>query len=153
MIGRLLGVDHGVKRIGLAVSDPTGLVAKELSVYTRKTRAEDFIHIARAALEQHVVGIIVGAPSNLDLPEGVESQAATVERWAAELRASVTVTVVLWDEQMSSADAKDLARQKRRRWDEPIDDLAARLILQSYLDALRDGMTTFPPPESSEESS
>jgi putative Holliday junction resolvase len=151
MIGRLLGVDHGVKRIGLAVSDPVGLVARELRVYTRKTRAEDFILIANVALEQHVAGIVVGLPSNLDLPEGVESQAGTVQRWASELRQSVSVPVVLWDEQMSSADAKELARQKRRRWDEPIDDLAARLILQSYLDALREGMTAFPPPASPED--
>jgi putative Holliday junction resolvase len=153
MIGRLLGIDHGVKRIGLAVSDPTGLVAKELSVYTRRTRAEDFVMVANAALQQHVVGIIIGLPSNRDLPEGVIGQAETVRRWANELRLTVSLPLVLWDEQMSSADAKDLARQKRRRWDEPIDDLAARLILQSYLDALRAGQATFPPSESSEASS
>ena len=74
-----------------------------------------------------------------------------MRRWADELRQTVTLPLVLWDEQMSSADAKELARHKRRRWDEPIDDLAARLILQSYLDALRDGLTTFPPSEPSEE--
>ena len=55
MIGRLLGIDHGVKRIGLAVSDPTGLVAKELSVYTRRTRSEDFTLIAKTAQAQRVV--------------------------------------------------------------------------------------------------
>lgn len=147
MIGRLLGVDHGLKRIGLAVSDPTGLIARELRIYTRRARAEDFQMIARVAGEQRVSGIIVGLPSNLDLPQGIESQAGTVERWANELRQSVSLPVVLWDEQMTSADAQELARQKRRRWDEPIDDLAARLILQSYLDALRDGMAVFPPPE------
>lgn len=151
MIGRLLGVDHGLKRIGLAVSDPTGLLARELRVYTRRTRAEDFTMIAHAVQEQGVYGIVIGLPSNLDLPEGVESQAGTVQRWAAELRTVVSLPIVLWDEQMSSADAQELARQKRRRWDQPIDDLAARLILQSYLDALRDGMTIFPPPEAFEE--
>ena len=145
MIGRLLGIDHGVKRIGLAVSDPTGLSARELRVYTRRTRAEDFTLIAQIAHDEGVAGVIVGLPSNLDLPDGVESQAATVQRWAAELRQSLSLPVVLWDEQMTSADAEELARQKRRRWNEPIDDLAARLILQSYLDALRDGMATFPP--------
>lgn len=153
MIGRLLGIDHGVKRIGLAVSDPTGLIARELRVYTRRTRAEDFTMIVRVAQEESVAGIVVGLPSNLDLPEGVESQAGTVQRWVADLRQQVSQPVVLWDEQMSSADAQELARQKRRRWDEPIDDLAARLILQSYLDALREGMTEFPPPPSNEEAS
>jgi RNase H-fold protein (predicted Holliday junction resolvase) len=47
---------------------------------------------------------------------------------------------VLWDEQLTSEDAKELAREKRRKPDAPIDDLAARLILQSYIDALRDGL-------------
>lgn len=152
MIGRLLGIDHGVKRIGLAISDPTGLVARELRVYLRRTRAEDFTTIARIAQEQHVTGIVVGLPSNLDLPDGLESQSATVQRWANELRETTLVPIVLWDEQMTSADAKDLARQKGRRWNEPIDDLAARLILQSYLDALRDGMTAFPPIPADEDS-
>lgn len=151
MIGRLLGIDHGVKRIGLAVSDPTGLVARELRVYQRRTRAEDFVLIANVAHEQHVAGLVIGLPSNLDLPDGVESQAETVRRWAGELAETVSLPIVLWDEQMSSADAKELARQKRRRWDEPIDDLAARLILQSYLDALRDGAARFPPPAPPEE--
>ena len=116
MIGRLLGIDHGVKRIGLAVSDPTGLIARELRVYTRRTRAEDFTLIAQIAHDEGVAGVIVGLPSNLDLPDGVESQAATVQRWAAELRQSLSLPVVLWDEQMTSADAEELARQKRRRW-------------------------------------
>ncbi len=145
MIGRLLGVDHGNKRIGLAVSDATGLIARELQVLKRRTRAEDFTAIARIAAEQNAVGIVVGLPSNLDLPDGVQGHADTVLRWVEELRPATPLPVILWDEQMSSADAKELARQKRRRWDEPIDDLAARLILQSYLDAVRDGMSVFPP--------
>lgn len=144
MIGRLLGIDHGNKRIGLAISDPTGLVARELRVLKRTTRAEDFTTLTRIAAEENVAGIIVGLPSNLDLPEGVQNHAVTVVRWAEELRAAVTIPVILWDEQLTSAEAAELARQKRRRRDAPIDDLAARLILQSYLDAARDRMTAFP---------
>jgi putative Holliday junction resolvase len=153
MIGRLLGIDHGNKRIGVAVSDATGLIARELLVLKRRTRAEDFTTIARIAAEQQAAGIVVGLPANLDLPEGVHNHAETVRRWAAELGAATPLPVVLWDEQMTSADAKDLARHKRRRWDEPIDDLAARLILQSYLDAVRDGMAVFPPEMPSKDAS
>jgi putative Holliday junction resolvase len=153
MIGRLLGVDHGNKRIGVAVSDATGLVARELLVLKRRTRAGDFTALGRIAEEQQAVGIIVGLPANLDLPEGVHNHALTVLRWAEELRAATPLPVVLWDEQMTSADARELARQKRRRRDEPIDDLAARLILQSYLDALRDSMAIFPPETPPEDAS
>jgi putative Holliday junction resolvase len=153
MIGRLLGVDHGNKRIGVAVSDATGLVARELLVLKRRTRAGDFAALGRIAEEQQAVGIIVGLPANLDLPEGVHNHALTVRRWAEEFRAVTPLPVVLWDEQMTSADARELAHQKRRRRDEPIDDLAARLILQSYLDALRDGMAIFPPETPPEDAS
>ncbi|HYO89480.1 MAG TPA: Holliday junction resolvase RuvX, partial [Candidatus Limnocylindrales bacterium] len=125
MIGRLLGVDHGNKRIGLAISDATGLIAHELQVLHRRTRAEDFTAIARIAAEQRAIGVIVGLPSNHDLPEGVQGHADTVLRWVEELRPATPLPVVLWDEQMTSADAQELARQKRRRWNEPIDDLAA----------------------------
>lgn len=145
MIGRLLGIDHGNKRIGLAISDATGLIARELQVLRRTTRAEDFTTIARIAAGQQAAGIIVGLPSNPDLPEGVHNHAITVLRWAEELRVTVAVPVILWDEQLTSADAQALARKKRRRPADPIDDLAARLILQSYLDALRDGLAVFPP--------
>lgn len=148
--GRLLGIDHGLKRIGLAVSDPSGLVARELAIIKRTSKAADFTLLHDYANKQGVIGFVVGLPSNLDLPEGVRSQAKTVQRWVEQFRETTALPIVLWDEQMSSVDAQELSRQKRRHVRDPIDDLAARLILQSYLDAVRDGLAA-PPDITSQE--
>ena len=145
--GRLLGIDHGLKRIGLAVSDASGLVARELTVIKRKSKAEDFAKINHIAAEQQVIALVVGLPTNYEAAPGSHTQADTVRLWVERLRETTTLPVVLWDEQLSSEDARELARHQRRKPTEPIDDLAARVILQSYLDAVRDGMAA-PPPKS-----
>lgn len=142
--GRLLGVDHGLARIGLAVSDPTGFVARELAIIKRTSKAEDFAKINHIAAEQRAVGFVVGLPSNLDAAPGRHTQADTVRTWVAALRQTTDLPVALWDEQLTSLDAADLARQKRRKPRDPVDDLAARLILQSFLDAVRDGLAEWP---------
>ncbi|MCU0496274.1 MAG: Holliday junction resolvase RuvX [Anaerolineae bacterium] len=142
--GRLLAIDHGIKRIGLAVSDTSQLIARELTVIQRKSRAEDFAKINHIAREQSAIAIVIGMPNNDHLDPGVYSQADTVKLWAERFAETTTLPLILWDEQLTSADAKELARNKKRKWHEPIDDLAARVILQSYLDALRDGLATLP---------
>jgi RNase H-fold protein (predicted Holliday junction resolvase) len=68
-----------------------------------------------------------------------------VRAWVEHLRAATTLPIVLWDEQLTTVDAQDLARSLRRKPRAPVDDLAARLMLQSYLDALRDGLAEPPP--------
>ncbi len=138
--GKLLGIDHGLVRIGVAVSDPMRLVARELTIIERRTRQEDFERINRLAEQENVVGVVVGIPSDPDATPDEHTQADTVRRWVERYRATTHLPIVLWDEHLTSEDAKALARQQKRRFRQPIDDLAARLILQSYLDALRDGM-------------
>lgn len=140
--GRLLGIDHGIKRIGLAVCDASWLVARELTVLERKSKRADFARINQIAAEQEVVAFVVGLPSDLDAPEGVHTQADTVRLWVERLQATTSLPIVLWDETLSSEDAKELARDLRRKYDAPIDDLAARLILQSYIDAVQDGLAS-----------
>ncbi len=147
--GRLIGIDHGLKRIGLAVSDLSWLVARELSILNRRSKAEDFERINRIAAEQKAVAFVVGMPYNADMPEGVHQQADTVKLWAERLAQTTDLPIAFWDEQLTSVDAAALARQKRRKPSDPIDDLAARLMLQSYLDALRDGLAPAPILESS----
>jgi putative Holliday junction resolvase len=144
MIGRLLGIDHGLARIGLAVSDAMGVTARELRVIERKSKAEDFALINKIAQEEGVVAIVVGMPNNTTT-EGIYSQADTVKLWIERFRETTKLPIVEWDEQLSSEDAKILAKQQRRKATEAIDDLAARVILQSYLDALNDGLATLPP--------
>lgn len=140
MIGKLLGIDHGVVRIGLAVSDPLGMVARELAIIKRKSKVEDFQRINHIAAEQRVSGIVIGLPYNPDAPPGTHLQSDTVLRWVEQFRQTTTLPIILWDEQMSSHDAVEISKRHKRRYDEPIDDLAARVILQSYLDAVRDGL-------------
>lgn len=145
--GRLLGIDHGLKRIGLAVSDPSGLVARELGVIHRRSRQEDFAEINRIAAENEVVGIIVGLPLNHMAEPGQYTQADTVRLWVERFRETHVLPVVLWDESLTSEDAREVAIRQKRGVRDPIDDLAARLILQSYLNAVRDGLAA-PPPQS-----
>jgi putative Holliday junction resolvase len=142
-IGRLLGIDQGLKRIGLAVSDPTGLVAKELTIITRKSKQEDFTRLQHIIREQQVVALIVGIPTK-HLPDEVYTQADSVKRWVEHLAAAIPLPITLWDEHLTSADARELSIRLRRKPRDPIDDLAARLMLQSYLDALRDGLAPHP---------
>jgi putative Holliday junction resolvase len=143
VIGRFLGIDHGITRIGLAVSDAMGVSARELRVIQRKSKVEDFALINQIAQDEAVVAIIVGMPNNTTT-EGIYSQADTVKLWIERFRETTNLPIVEWDEQLSSEDAKLLAKQQRRKAGEAIDDLAARVILQSYLDALNDGLATLP---------
>jgi RNase H-fold protein (predicted Holliday junction resolvase) len=68
-----------------------------------------------------------------------------VRLWIERFGETTELPVIEWDEQLTSEDARDIARLQRRKFDDPIDDLAARVMLQSYLDALRDGLATIPP--------
>lgn len=138
--GRLIGIDHGIKRIGLAISDPLQIVARELMILTRRSRDEDFAAINSIASQHDAIGFVIGMPVNRDLPEGVHSQADTVRLWISRFRQTTLLPIVEWEEALTSVDAQELARQKRRKPGAPIDDLAARLILQSYLDALHAGL-------------
>jgi putative pre-16S rRNA nuclease len=144
MIGRLLGIDHGLARIGVAVSDALGITATELQVIKRKSKTEDFALLNQIAKEEVVVAIVIGIPNN-EAPEGVHTQADTVRLWIERLHETTDLPIIEWDEQLSSVDAKELAWQMGRKSSEAIDDLAARVILQSYLNALHDGLATLPP--------
>lgn len=142
--GKLIGVDHGIKRIGVAVCDLSWLIAKELMVINRKSRDEDFIRLNHIAKEQQAIAFVVGMPSNLDSATNTYTQSDTVRLWVERFTQTTDLPIVMWDEQLTSYDARELAKQKKRKPTQPIDDLAARLILQSYLDALRDGLATPP---------
>jgi putative Holliday junction resolvase len=145
LVGPFLGIDHGLVRIGLAISDTRGLAARELMIMSRKSKREDFDRINQIADEHRVRALVVGIPLDVERAEqGLYSQADRVRRWVESLRETTSLPIVLWDETMSSIDAQALARQKRRRVGEPIDDLAARIMLQSYLDAVRDQLAEPP---------
>jgi putative Holliday junction resolvase len=127
---RILGVDHGTKRIGLAISDETGTIAQSVGYVSA------IADLLRIATEQTAGKIVVGVPRRLD---GTASQ--QTERTLAfieSLRRATSLPVVPWDERLTSKQAERAllegnVRRKDRR--EKIDQLAAQLMLQSYLDA------------------
>ncbi len=142
--GKILAIDHGLRRLGVAVSDASGLIATERQIITRTSRSKDFAQINQLAAAEGVIAIVVGLPTNYEARADQQSQAKTVEKWVGRLAETTSLPIILWDEQLSSADARELARTKKRKPRDPIDDLAARVILQTYLDAVRDGLAEPP---------
>jgi putative Holliday junction resolvase len=132
---RILAVDPGAKRIGIAVSDPTGTIASPLTVIKHTSRREDAARVAELAAQQGAVRIIVGHP--LDADGEVGPAAARAARFAEVLREITGLPVDLWDEFGSTREARQarialgVSRAKRRGH---LDHLAAAVILQSYLD-------------------
>ena len=133
---RVLALDPGERRIGVAISDPTRTLARSLCVLERRSRQEDFAAIA-ALVREHGVGlVVVGHPRSLDGTIG--PQARRVERYADALAKTLPVPLILWDERLSTFTAGQLmikAGQSARKRRERIDAVAAAVILQDYLDA------------------
>jgi putative Holliday junction resolvase len=133
---RILGVDHGEKRIGLALSDPTGTLAGPLRVLKHVARMVDAAQVASLALESGAQLIVIGQSFDEDgRPNPAGRRAA---RFAEALRAQTDLPVQMWDESLSTHDARraalaaGLPRAKRSGH---LDQLAAVVILQSFLDA------------------
>ena len=133
---RILALDVGEKRIGVAISDLSQSLARSLKVVQRGSRQEDFAAVARLVEEYEVEKVVVGYPRSLDGMAGAQAQ--RVERYAVGLAKSLTVPVLLWDERFSTVSAERLMREaglrgKKKR--ERIDAVAAAVILQDYLDS------------------
>lgn len=135
---RLIGLDVGEARIGVAVSDPTGTLASAREVLARRPEALALQAIIRLVEEEEAEAIIVGLP--LSLSGELHGQAALVQEFADTLRKEVQVPVEFWDERLSTVAAEREMRAagtKRERRKAMIDAVAAAIILQSYLDARR----------------
>jgi putative holliday junction resolvase len=132
--GRLLGIDHGTKVIGLAVCDALWISARPLQLLNRKSRAADFATINAIIARQQVEAIIVGLPLQ---PPGYDNatREEMVRRWAGRLAAAVTIPVYLWEEQFSTHEAERLMDEVGRSVEGRIDAHAAAVILQSFIDA------------------
>ncbi len=133
---RYLALDLGERRIGVAISDTTGMLARPLEIFQRTSRAVDFSHIS-ALIHVHQVGaVVMGLPLNMDGTEG--RQAAWVRDYSAALAESLAVPIHLWDERLTSEEAADVIRgQGKSPVKGALDAVAAAVILQSYLDARR----------------
>ena len=113
MIGRLIGIDHGIKRIGLAVSDGLGITARELTIIHRAADSEDFAKIQMIARREQAVGYVVGIPQNPNAPAGLHSQADEVRRWIARFQERAHLPIATVSEYLTTAEAHQLARQRK----------------------------------------
>ena len=131
---KVLAVDPGEKRIGLAISDPTGTIARPLRVLKHQARQEDARQIAAAALEEGAQMIVVGQPLASDGTVG--HQARKSQRLMEAIALETDLPIHLWDESgttqaaIQSRVALGTSRKKRRGH---LDDLAASILLQDFL--------------------
>jgi putative Holliday junction resolvase len=133
--GRILGLDYGSRRIGVAISDPLGLTAQPLPAIGREGDRKDIAAIGRIASGAGVVSVVVGLPLLLNGEEGL--QAARARTFGEKLSAELSLPVVLWDERMTTVQSErhlidSGVRRERRRTLR--DSLSAMFLLQSFLD-------------------
>jgi putative holliday junction resolvase len=133
--GRILGLDVGSRRIGIAVSDPLGITAQGLETLQRRNKRHDLEYLRRVIDEYEVKEIVVGLPLRMSGAEG--TQADKMQAFAEELRKRFQLPVHLWDERLTSAEANrllretDLSIEKRGK---AVDRMAAILILQGWME-------------------
>ena len=134
-VRRVLGLDVGSKRIGVAVSDPLGITAQGLETVQRQNKRLDFEKLGKLARDYSISEIVVGFPLRMSGAEGI--QAEKMQRFAEELRERLQIPVHLWDERLTSAEANRLLRETDmsiQRRGQVVDQMAAVLILQSWLE-------------------
>ncbi len=133
---RLLGLDLGERRIGVAVSDPQKVFARGVEVIERRSVERDLEALERLVQRYEVEAIVVGYPRRLDGTAGEEAEKA--EAFAAQIESYLGLPVALWDERLSTVRAARVLRETgRRKRRQAIDATAAAVILQDYLDFLR----------------
>jgi len=134
---RILALDHGSKRIGVAVSDPTKTIAQPLEYILAEPFA-DFLERLKVVLAaQEVDLLLIGLPRNMDGSYGPAAQ--KVQVFVAALKSAITVPIRLWDERLTSSQANKILIQggvRRDQRKEKVDKMAAAILLQSYLDGL-----------------
>jgi putative Holliday junction resolvase len=136
--GRLLGIDFGAVRVGIAVCDPDRIVASALETYTRVSDAADATFISALAAREKAVGFVVGLPISLNGTEGPKAKEARA--FGSWLAAATGLPVEFFDERFTTAAAEDTLREAKVRADKRTgkrDRLAAQNILPSYLDGRR----------------
>ena len=134
---RILALDHGTKRIGVAVSDPMKMIAQPLEFIAPEPFAAFLQRLQVLVLEKEVELILIGMPRNMDGTYG--PAALKVQDFAAALRNAITIPVQTWDERLTSVQANRFLIQagvRRDKRKQKVDKMAAAILLQSYLDGL-----------------
>lgn len=133
---RIMALDVGARRIGVAVSDPLGITAQGQDTVQRKNKRSDLEALRRLLTKYQVKEVVIGLPLRLSGAEGTQSE--KMRKFAEELQSHFGITVHLWDERWTSTEANrllretDLSIEKRAK---AVDRMAATLILQSWLEA------------------
>ncbi len=133
---RILAVDHGEKHIGIAISDPTATIASPLKVIEHTSRLMDAAQVANLAVESDAALIVIGQSYDEEGRPNLAGRRAA--KFAEALKEQTQIPVVLWDESFSTQEARatriemGVSRKKRAGH---LDELAAVMILKSYLDA------------------
>jgi len=134
---RILALDHGTKRIGVAISDELKMIAQPLEFIPAEPFANFLARLKEILREKQVELILLGMPRNMDGTYG--PAALKVQGFAAALRGALTIPIETWDERLTSVQANrfliegGVRREKRK---EKVDKMAAAILLQSYLDSL-----------------
>jgi putative Holliday junction resolvase len=133
---RILALDHGTRRIGVAVSDELKTIAQPLEYIPAEPFAAFLDRLKEIIREKEVEFILLGLPRNMDGSYG--PAALKVQEFAAALRGAITIPVQMWDERLTSVQANRFLIQGGMRRDkrkQKVDQTAAAIILQSYLDS------------------
>ena len=133
--GRVLGLDVGSKRIGVAISDPLGITAQGLETIRRQNKRVDFATLEMLIRDHEVREIVVGLPLRLSGAEGIQSD--KMRQFAAEIEGRFHLPVHLWDERLTSAEANRVLRESEISIEKraaAVDRMAAVLILQSWME-------------------
>jgi putative holliday junction resolvase len=132
---RILALDFGSKRIGVAVSDETKTIAQPLEFIPAEPFADFLVRLKEILAEKEVDVLLLGLPRNMDGSYGPAAQ--NVQTFATALRTAITVPIKLWDERLTTSQADRILIQgnvRREKRKEKVDKMAAAILLQSYLD-------------------
>jgi putative Holliday junction resolvase len=134
---RILAIDHGTKRIGVAISDELRMIAQPLEFVPAEPFTRFLSRLKEIIREKQVVLVLVGMPRNMDGSYG--PAALKVQEFVAVLKEAITIPIQTLDERLTSAQANRLliqANVRRNKRKEKVDKTAAAILLQSYLDGL-----------------
>jgi putative Holliday junction resolvase len=134
---KILGLDYGSRRIGVAISDVLGMIGRGVTTLMRKNREADLDVIVKLVNREGIEKIVIGYPLRLDGSEGIQCE--KINRFIGRLEMRLSLPVVRWDETLSTKEAEQflneggLSSSKKRKI---VDRVAASMILQGYLDAM-----------------
>jgi putative Holliday junction resolvase len=134
---RILALDHGTRRIGVAISDELKIIAQPLEYIPAEPFADFLVRLKTLLAEKEIALVLVGLPRNMDGSYG--PAALKVQTFIAALQDAITVPIKTWDERLTSAQANKILIQggvRRDQRKEKVDKMAAAILLQSYLDGI-----------------